>query len=61
VRALVRRPPPTVFADGVEVVAGDLTEPDSLTPALAGVEAVFLVWAARHRTFPLRATPGPKD
>ena len=45
VRALVRRPPPTSFPPGVEVVVGDLTDPDSLTPALAGVEAVFLVWA----------------
>ena len=46
VRALVRRPPPTAFPPDVEVVVGDLTEPDSLTPALAGVEAVCLVWAA---------------
>jgi uncharacterized protein YbjT (DUF2867 family) len=50
VRALVRRPPPTPFPPGVEVVVGDLTEPDSLTPALAGVEAVFLVWAAGPAT-----------
>jgi uncharacterized protein YbjT (DUF2867 family) len=50
VRALVRRPPPTPFAAGVEVTVRDLTEPDSLTPALAGVEAVFLVWAAGPAT-----------
>ena len=50
VRALVRRPPPTPFPSGVEVVVGDLTDPDSLTPALAGVEAVFLVWAAGPAT-----------
>jgi uncharacterized protein YbjT (DUF2867 family) len=50
VRALVRRPPPTPFPPGVEIVTGDLTDPDSLTPALAGVEAVFLVWAAGPAT-----------
>ncbi len=50
VRALVRRPPPTAFPPGVEVVVGNLTEPDPLTPALAGVEAVFLVWAAGPAT-----------
>ena len=50
VRALVRRPPPTPFPPSVEVVVGDLTEPDSLTPALAGVEAVFLVWATGPAT-----------
>jgi uncharacterized protein YbjT (DUF2867 family) len=50
VRALVRRPPPTPFPPGVEVVVGDLTDPDSLAPALAGVEAVFLVWAAGPAT-----------
>ena len=50
VRALVRRPPPTPLPPGVEVVVGDLTEPDSLPPALAGVEAAFLVWAAGPAT-----------
>ena len=35
---------------GVEVIVGDSTDPDSLTPALAGVEAVFLVWAAGPAT-----------
>ena len=50
VRALVRRPPTTAFPAGVEIVVGDLTDPDSLTPALAGVEAVFLVWAAGPAT-----------
>jgi nucleoside-diphosphate-sugar epimerase len=50
VRALVRRPPPTAFPAGVEVIIADLTDPDSLKPALAGVEAVFLVWAAGPAT-----------
>jgi uncharacterized protein YbjT (DUF2867 family) len=50
VRALVRRPPLTTTPPGVAVVVGDLTDPDSLTPALAGVEAVFLVRAAGPAT-----------
>jgi uncharacterized protein YbjT (DUF2867 family) len=50
VRALVRRPPATPFPAGIEVVAGDLTEPDSLAPALDGVGVVFLVWATGPAT-----------
>jgi uncharacterized protein YbjT (DUF2867 family) len=50
VRALIRRPPSAPFPRDVEVVVGDLTDPDSLRPALAGVEAVFLVWAAGPAT-----------
>ena len=50
VRALARRPPPTAFPPGVEVVIGDLTDPDSLKPTLAGVGAVFLVWATGPAT-----------
>src|SRR5262249_11485983 len=46
VRALVRRTPPMPFAAGVEVVVADLTEPDSLAPALDGVDGVVLGWAA---------------
>jgi uncharacterized protein YbjT (DUF2867 family) len=34
----------------VEVVAGDLTEPDSLDPALHGVRSVFLLWTAPPAT-----------
>jgi uncharacterized protein YbjT (DUF2867 family) len=41
VRALVRDP--SKVALDVEVVAGDLELPESLTPALAGVDAVFLL------------------
>jgi len=52
VRALVRRPPTTPFASGVEVVVGDLTEPDSLAPALGGVDAAFVVWATGPATVP---------
>ena len=45
VRVLNRRRPPAVPA-GVEVVAGDLTQPDTLDAALDGIDAVFLVWTA---------------
>ncbi|RAY12451.1 nucleoside-diphosphate sugar epimerase [Actinomadura craniellae] len=51
VRALVRDPGRAAPPEGVEVVRGDLADPDSLRPALAGVDAVFLVWptlAADH-------------
>jgi uncharacterized protein YbjT (DUF2867 family) len=43
VRALVR-PGATAPARGIDVATGSLGEPDGLAAALAGVEAVFLVW-----------------
>lgn len=43
-RALARDPGATRFPAGVEVVRGDLSEPESLAAAAEGVEAVFLVW-----------------
>lgn len=43
VRALVRRPETAGLPAGVEVVRGDLGEPESLVPALRGVESVFLL------------------
>ncbi len=42
VRALTRTPSATL-PPGVEPVAGDLNEPESLTDALAGVEGIFLL------------------
>lgn len=42
VRALTRNPAKAHFPAGVEVVRGDLSEPDSLPPALDGVTSVFL-------------------
>ncbi|MEV4111651.1 NAD(P)H-binding protein [Nonomuraea sp. NPDC049695] len=42
VRALVREP--RRLATGVETAEGDLSRPDTLEPALADVETVFLVW-----------------
>ncbi|MFJ8625739.1 NmrA family NAD(P)-binding protein [Kitasatospora sp. NPDC093550] len=45
VRALVRDAAKAVLPAGVRAVAGDLTAPESLEPALAdGVEAVYLMW-----------------
>jgi uncharacterized protein YbjT (DUF2867 family) len=42
VRALTRNPAKANFPDGVEVVAGDLTQPAALTPALEGIERMYL-------------------
>ncbi|MEV0399945.1 NAD(P)H-binding protein [Actinoallomurus sp. NPDC050550] len=42
VRALTRRPDRAGLPDTVEVVRGDLAEPDTLPAALRGVEAAFL-------------------
>lgn len=43
VRALTRAPSAARLPAGVEVVAGDFTDPASLVPALRGVERVHLV------------------
>lgn len=52
VRALTRRPERAALPVGVEVVAGDFTDPQSLEPALEGVVAVFLVWTVAPATAP---------
>ena len=52
VRALTRRPEHAALPAGVEIVAGDLTVPASLDPALDGAAAVFLVWTAAPATAP---------
>ncbi|GII95930.1 SDR family oxidoreductase [Sinosporangium siamense] len=46
VRALTRSTSAAAFEPpaGVEVVHGDLREPETLRPALDGVQAVFLLW-----------------
>ncbi|MET8307459.1 NAD(P)H-binding protein [Micromonospora sp. NPDC005173] len=44
VRALARDPESVVLPPGVQVMRGDLSEPDTLHAPMAGVEAVFLVW-----------------
>jgi uncharacterized protein YbjT (DUF2867 family) len=52
VRALTRRPAAAELPATVEVVAGDLTVPESLDAALQGVSAVFLLWTAPPGTAP---------
>ncbi len=52
VRALTRRPATAGLPATVEVVAGDLTVPDSLDSVLQGVGAVFLLWTAPPGTAP---------
>ncbi|MFI6415690.1 NAD(P)H-binding protein [Streptomyces sp. NPDC050585] len=44
VRALARDPRSAALPDGVGVVGGDLSRPDTLEAALAGIDAVFLIW-----------------
>lgn len=54
VRALTRRAEAAVtLPTNVEVVTGDLTEPESLDSGLHGVSAVFLVWTAPPSTAPI--------
>jgi uncharacterized protein YbjT (DUF2867 family) len=51
VRALVRRPESAdALPADVEIVIGDLTEPESLDAALQTVRTVFLVWTAPPQT-----------
>jgi uncharacterized protein YbjT (DUF2867 family) len=52
VRALTREPATAALPAAVEVVRGDLTDPDSLEDGLRGVGTVFLVW-----TLPFAAAP----
>ncbi|HYU04361.1 MAG TPA: NAD(P)H-binding protein, partial [Jatrophihabitantaceae bacterium] len=47
VRALARDPAAADLPAGVDVVRGDLLRPETLEPALRGVDAVFLVWPFR--------------
>lgn len=44
VRALTRNPDSAGLPSGVEVVRGDLSDPNTLEACLKGVDAVFLVW-----------------
>ena len=46
VRAMSRNPDRVEKPGEIEVVAGDLTMPDTLDACLDGVDAVFLVWIA---------------
>jgi len=51
VRAMTRKPESARVPAKVEVVHGDLTQPETLEPALNGVDSVFLVWTAPPATF----------
>ncbi|MCK2239490.1 MULTISPECIES: NmrA family NAD(P)-binding protein [unclassified Crossiella] len=57
VRALTRSPERAAFPDGVEVAVGDLADPGSLRPALAGASAVFLLTYDAATGAPLRTGP----
>jgi uncharacterized protein YbjT (DUF2867 family) len=52
VRALSRGVEPATTPRGIEAVRGDLTVPETLDPALNGVDAVFLVWTAPAAAVP---------
>jgi uncharacterized protein YbjT (DUF2867 family) len=52
VRALVRKPDAANLPAPVEKFGGDLTAPESLTPALKNIDAVFLIWTAPSTTAP---------
>lgn len=53
VRVLARTPNAAGLPDGVEVVYGDLSAPETLDKSSEGVEAVFLVWPGLPTDFAL--------
>ena len=57
VRALTRNPAKADLPEGVEVVAGDLAVPDSLTAAFDGVTAAHLINFAGEGYAPLGTGP----
>ncbi|MDT0319904.1 NmrA family NAD(P)-binding protein [Streptomyces millisiae] len=57
VRALTRNAAGAVFPAGVEVVQGDLTEPESLVPALEGVTGLHLITFGGAYFGPLETGP----
>lgn len=57
VRALTRDPARAALPDGAEVVAGDLTDPASLAPALRGVLGVHLITVGGDDYATLRTGP----
>jgi uncharacterized protein YbjT (DUF2867 family) len=57
VRALTRDAARAAFPTGVEVVQGDLTEPDSLVPALEGVTGLHLITFGGAYFAPLETGP----
>ncbi|ORT59333.1 NAD(P)H-binding protein [Streptomyces sp. CB03238] len=57
VRALTRDPATADFPDGVEVVRGDLTDPDTLTAALDGATGLHLITFGGAYFAPLETGP----
>ncbi|MGW3407048.1 SDR family oxidoreductase [Streptomyces zhihengii] len=57
VRALTRDPATARFPDGVEVVGGDLTEPETLESALDGVAGLHLITFGGAAFSPLETGP----
>lgn len=57
VRALTRDPAKADFPAGVEVVQGDLTDPESLTPALENVTGLHLITFGGPYFAPLETGP----
>jgi uncharacterized protein YbjT (DUF2867 family) len=57
VRALTRDPAKAAFPDGVEVVQGDLTDPDSLIDALKDVTGLHLITFGGAYFAPLETGP----
>src|SRR5436305_1533426 len=51
VRAMTRNPDAAGLPSGVEVVRGDLTDPESLNKCLEVIDTVFLVWTAPAGAF----------
>jgi uncharacterized protein YbjT (DUF2867 family) len=41
---LARHPESAALPEGAAVVGGNLSEPDTLEAALAGIDTVFLIW-----------------
>ncbi|MFD9908458.1 NAD(P)H-binding protein [Streptomyces sp. NPDC059063] len=58
VRALTRKPESARLPDGVEVVAGDLSIPSSLAPALEGVTGLHLMTSANGEPVPDEVAAG---
>ncbi|MFJ8588497.1 NAD(P)H-binding protein [Streptomyces sp. NPDC093595] len=57
VRALTRDPATAGLPEGVEVVRGDLTDPDTLAPALVGVAGLHLITFGGAYFAPLETGP----
>ncbi len=57
VRALTRDPSKASLPDGVEVSAGDLATPQTLAPALDGVDALHLIAFSGEGFAPLQTAP----